>query len=224
MNLTLPPKPKGKVASVEELIEFAGLRDIAEEVGIVQPGAGEAGPSSAAPRTVDGAIAPAIAARCGAAQLRESSPYLRPLSFPPACFPFTRNLAPFSRALARAGSCAACAVSDAPAQVRVPSYGGGGPAVPEALAGMVGADGKVRAMPPAPQPSSAPAHRFTAARRVPTAAHRGSVPAPAELRPSPEEQKKRSQRSHGGKGGDKGLRHFSMKVCEIGRASCRERV
>jgi len=127
MNLTLPPKPKGKVASVEELIEFAGLRDIAEEVGIVQPGAGEAGPSSAAPRTVDGAIAPAIAA-----------------------------------------SCAACAVSDAPAQVRVPSYGGGGPAVPEALAGMVGADGK----------------------------------------------KKRSQRSHGGKGGDKGLRHFSMKVCE----------
>ena len=84
MNLTLPPKPKGKVASVEELIEFAGLRDIAEEVGIVQPGAGEAGPSSAAPRTVDGAIAPAIAARCGAAQPRESSPYLRPLSLPPA--------------------------------------------------------------------------------------------------------------------------------------------
>lgn len=28
------------------------------------------------------------------------------------------------------------------------------------------------------------------------------------------DKKKRAQRAHGGKGGDKGLRHFSMKVCE----------
>jgi len=30
----------------------------------------------------------------------------------------------------------------------------------------------------------------------------------------PAAKKKRMQRTHGGKAGDKGLRHFSMKVCE----------
>ena len=30
----------------------------------------------------------------------------------------------------------------------------------------------------------------------------------------PAAKKKRMQRTHGGKQGDKGLRHFSMKVCE----------